>query len=319
MKRVLILGVTGQDGQLLADQLIKKGHSVLGVSRNLPNWDSNPLKLSRPTYFALDVFDYKALRDLIKDFQPSEIYNLSGESSVATSFSNVALTMNSNVIGSLNLLNAVQELRFQKKIRIFQATSSDMFGPSEVKLSEISLLAPVSPYGISKFSVYQIGKLYREEFGLWISSGILFNHESELRSTKFVFQKVIKSLVEIKQSKREVLELGNLDIRRDWGYAGDYVDAMQRCLGFDHPLDFVIATGKLHSLRNLIEKSCDYLDLSMPIESLVKIDSSLKRALDINCTWGNPENARNLLGWTASTTFDEIVAKLVRFNLKSTG
>jgi GDPmannose 4,6-dehydratase len=318
MRRVLILGVTGQDGQLLADQLIKKGDSVLGISRNLPNWASNPLKLFRPNHCILDTFDYKSLRDLIKDFQPGEIYNLSGESSVATSFSNVGSTINSNVLGTLNLLNAIHQLRLHKKTRIFQAASSEMFGPAETTLSESSLLAPVSPYGISKFSVYQICKQYREEFGLWISSGILFNHESELRSAKFVFQKVIKTLVEIKQSKREVLELGNLDVSRDWGYAGDYVDAMQRCLRFDHPRDFVIATGKLHSLRDLIQSTCEYLTLLKPIESLVRIDPSLKRVSDINCTWGNPEMARNLLGWTASTTFEEIIAKLVRFNLEST-
>ncbi len=318
MARVLILGVTGQDGQLLASQLIERGDSVLGISRNLPNWALNPLKLLRPKHCVLDTFNYKALRDLIKDFRPSEIYNLSGESSVAASFSNVAVTINSNVLGTLNLLNSIQELRLHRKVRIFQATSSDMFGPSEAKLSEFSLLAPVSPYGISKYSVYQICKQYREEFGLWISSGILFNHESELRPAKFVFQKVIKTLVEIKQNKREVLELGNLNISRDWGYAGDYVDAMQRSLKIDYPRDFVIATGKLHSLSDLVQSTYDYLGLQKPIESLVRIDQSLKRELDINCTWGNPENARNLLDWTASTTFEEIIAKLVKFNLENT-
>jgi GDPmannose 4,6-dehydratase len=248
---------------------------------------------------------------------PDEIYNLSGESSVARSFLNPTDTASSNVIGVLNLLNAVKELGIQERVRIFQASSSDMFGPSQVQLSENSHLSPKSPYGVSKFLAYKMCLQYRNQFGLWISSGILFNHESELRPEHFVFQKVIRSLVEISQGKREFLELGNLEIYRDWGYAGDYVEAMQKSLQSDNPRDYVIATGRLNSLRNVIEKTCELLGLSGAMETYVKIDPSLMRPLDIERTWGNPKLAEELLGWKARTTFEELIEKMVRVNLST--
>lgn len=317
MRRALILGVTGQDGQFLANLLLNLNYDVLGASRNLPNWRDNPLRLLRPEHKIVDVANYLNLFRLINTFMPDEIYNLSGESSVARSFLNPTDTASSNVIGVLNLLNAVKELGIQERVRIFQASSSDMFGPSQLQLSENSHLSPKSPYGVSKFLAHNMCLQYRDEFGMWVSSGILFNHESELRPQNFVFQKVIRSLVEISQGKRQFLELGNLEISRDWGYAGDYVEAMQRSLQSDNPRDYVIATGRLNSLRNVIEKTCELLGLSSAVETYVKIDPSLMRPLDIERTWGNPKRAEELLGWRARTTFEELIEKMVRSNLST--
>lgn len=317
MRRALILGVTGQDGQFLANLLLNLNYEVLGASRNLPNWRNNPLGLLRSEHKIVDVANYLDLFRLIEAFMPDEIYNLSGESSVARSFLNPTDTASSNVIGVLNLLNAVKELGIQERVRIFQASSSDMFGPSQVQLSENSHLSPKSPYGVSKFLAHKMCLQYRNQFGLWISSGILFNHESELRPEYFVFQKVIRSLVEISQGKREFLELGNLEIYRDWGYAGDYVEAMQKSLQSNNPRDYVIATGRLNSLRNVIEKTCELLGLSGAMETYVKIDPSLMRPLDIERTWGNPKLAEELLGWKARTTFEELIEKMVRVNLST--
>ena len=317
MRRALIIGVTGQDGQFLANLLLNLNYEVLGASRNLPNWRSNPLGLLRSEHKIVDVANYLDLFRLIEAFMPDEIYNLSGESSVARSFLNPTDTASSNVIGVLNLLNVVKELGIQERVRIFQASSSDMFGPSQVQLSENSHLSPKSPYGVSKFLAHKMCLQYRNQFGLWISSGILFNHESELRPEHFVFQKVIRSLVEISQGKRQFLELGNLEIYRDWGYAGDYVEAMQKSLQSDNPRDYVIATGRLNSLRNVIEKTCELLGLSGAMETYVKIDPSLMRPLDIERTWGNPKLAEELLGWKARTTFEELIEKMVRVNLST--
>ena len=317
MRRALILGVTGQDGQFLANLLLNLNYEVLGASRNLPNWRNNPLGLLRSEHKIVDVANYLDLFRLIEAFMPDEIYNLSGESSVARSFLNPTDTASSNVIGVLNLLNVVKELGIQERVRIFQASSSDMFGPSQVQLSENSHLSPKSPYGVSKFLAHKMCLQYRNQFGLWISSGILFNHESELRPEHFVFQKVIRSLVEISQGKREFLELGNLEIYRDWGYAGDYVEAMQKSLQSDNPRDYVIATGRLNSLRNVIEKTCELLGLSGAMETYVKIDPSLMRPLDIERTWGNPKLAEELLGWKARTTFGELIEKMVRVHLNN--
>ncbi len=317
MRRALILGVTGQDGQFLANLLLNLNYEVLGASRNLPNWRTNPLELLRPEHKIVDVANYLDLLRLIEAFMPDEIYNLSGESSVARSFLNPTDTASSNVMGVLNLLNVIRELGIQEQVRIFQASSSDMFGPSELQLRETSHLSPKSPYGVSKFLAHKMCLQYRDEFGIWVSSGILFNHESELRPQHFVFQKIIRSLVEISQGKRQFLELGNLEIYRDWGYAGDYVEAMQKSLQSDNPRDYVIATGRLNSLRNVIEKTCQLLGLSSAMETYVKIDPSLIRPIDIERTWGNPKLAEELLGWKASTTFEELIEKMVRVNLSN--
>jgi GDPmannose 4,6-dehydratase len=315
MKRALVLGSTGQDGQLLSDFLLKSGYEVFGASRNKPSLDINPLKLARPTHAKIDITEYQDLLKLIGDIKPQEIYNLSALSSVSSSFSNPSGAISSNVIGVLNLLNSIKNLNLQKFVKIFQPSSSDMFGPSNTKINESSPQYPKSPYGVAKLVAHQICLRYREQFGIQVSAGILFNHESELRSTRFVFQKIIRSLVEISLGRRKYIELGNLNVYRDWGYAGDHIQAMHKIMQQDDPCDYVIATGELHSLTDIIIQSCEYLSIKTEIESLVHINSMLTRPLDIERTWGDPSRINLELGWRANTSFIELIEKIVKFNL----
>jgi len=317
VRKALILGVTGQDGQFVSDYLLKLNYEVLGVSRKKPSWLVNPLSLLRPLHKCVDVANYSALKLLVGGFLPDEIYNLSGESSVANSFANPIDTANSNVLGVLNLLNAIRDLGLVETTRVFQASTSEMFGPSELQLTETSSLSPKSPYGVSKYLAHQICSIYREQYGIWVSSGILFNHESELRPKDFVFQKIIQSLVDVSLGKREFVELGNINIERDWGYAGDYVVAMHKSLQTDRPRDYVIATGCLNSLSDLILRTCDILDINTDFHSIVRINPDLIRPTDVKRTWGNPKLSELELGWKSTTTFDEIINKMVNFNLSN--
>jgi len=315
VNRALILGVSGQDGQFLADYLIRLGYTVLGVSRNKPTYDKNRLNLSRPQHFNLDITDAVGLRDLIGNFEPDEIYNLCGESSVARSYLEPANTVRVNTLGLLNILESIKALNRKNNIRIFQASSSEMFGSSGRKLNENSALLPTSPYGMSKSLSHRICAEYRERFEMWVTTGILFNHDSELHDERFVFQKVIRSLVEIKLGMRQYLELGNFNIQRDWGYAKDYVIAMHKSLQSSRPDDFVIATGKLNSLRDLVTLTSSCLKLGPDIDSLIKTSDSLIRPTDITCSWGDPSRTELELGWKAQTSFVELIEKIVNFQL----
>jgi GDPmannose 4,6-dehydratase len=315
VNRALILGVSGQDGQFLADHLIRLGYTVLGVSRNKQTDDRHGLNLSRPQHFNLDITDVVGLRDLIGNFEPDEIYNLSGESSVAKSYLEPTNTVRVNTLGLLNILESIRDLNQERNVRIFQASSSEMFGSSDHKLNEKSALLPISPYGMSKSLSHRICAEYRETFDMWVTTGILFNHESELHDERFVFQKVIKSLVEIKLGIRQYLELGNINIQRDWGYAKDYVIAMHKSLQSYRPNDFIIATGKLNSLRDLITLTISYLKIDRDIDSLIKINPNLIRPTDIARTWGDPSRTELELGWKAQTGFAELVQKIVHFRL----
>jgi GDPmannose 4,6-dehydratase len=315
MKCALVLGATGQDGQLLSNFLLKSGYTVFGVSRNNPNWSENPLKLDRPTHVKLDMTKYQQLSSLIEDIKPQEIYNLSASSSVSSSFSDPAGTTSSNVLGVLNLLNSIKNFKLEKVVKIFHPSSSDMFGSSNSQLNENSPMFPRSPYGVAKLTAHQICIQYRNEFGVQVSTGILFNHESELRSTQFVFQKIIHSLVEISLGRRKYVELGNLNIYRDWGYAGDYIKVMHKILQQAESSDYVIATGNLHSLTDIIIQSCQKLSLKRDFDSLVHIDNLLSRPLDIERTWGDPSRINLELGWKANTSFEELIEKMIKFNL----
>ena len=316
MKRALILGVTGQDGQFLSDILIREGYSVLGLSRNIPKWHLNPLNLLRPLHVIGDVSDYSSLRSVVENFQPNEIYNLSGESSVAESFRFPGETTKSVAIGAINLFNTVRELTLESKVKIFQAGSSDMFGNSSYPLTEKSAFNPKSPYAISKYVAYKVAIEYRASFGLWISNGLLFNHESELRPSHFVFPKIINSLVDVHLGKLPRITLGNLGVSRDWGYARDYAEGIYRTLRFDRPEDFVLSTGKSHSLIDIIRKGMELLEIKVSFDDLVVCDPTLIRPIDVEVSQGNSAFAKEKLGWEARTHFDELVSKMIAFSLK---
>jgi len=316
MPRALILGATGQDSQFLADFLLSKDYEVLGISRSFEPFPSNPLSLRRPLFSKTDIRSRKDLARILDDFQPDEVYNLSGESSVSRSFQNPTETVESNVLGVVNLLTTILQNPTLKDTRVFQASSAEMFGSSSSQLNELSPFNPVSPYGISKLAAHDISSTFRETFDLWISCGILFNHESEIRPASFVFQKIIASAVSVSLGRLDKLTLGNLEITRDWGYSRDYVEAMWQLLQADKPDDFVIATGEKHSLKQLVEKVFGVLGINSEIEDLVRVDLSTARPIDISCTWGDPEKIRHELGWRAPTDFSSLVEKMIEFQIK---
>jgi len=313
MPRALILGATGQDGQFLADLLLSKNYEVLGVSRSNNPFKENPLFLRRPAFKPVDISNATVLKNVLDDFNPDEIYNLAGESSVSRSFKQPSETVESNVVGVVNLLTTVMQNPNLRHTRVFQASSAEMFGSSSAQLNELSPFNPVSPYSLSKLAAHKISQSFRQNFGTWVACGILFNHESELRPSSFVFQKIITAAVAISKGETSILTLGNLDIFRDWGYSRDYVEAMWKMLQAETPDDYIVATGKKHSLRELIELTFAYLNLDIDFESLIKLDPSLSRPLDVEITWGDPSKIREKLGWNTSTDFCSLIKKMVDF------
>jgi GDPmannose 4,6-dehydratase len=316
MPRALILGATGQDGQFIADFLVGKGYEVVGVSRAKKPFNTNPLGLRRPSFKSVDIRRVSELSNLLMEFEPNEIYNLAGESSVSRSFDDPTQTIESNVVGLVNLLTVLVNNPKLHSTKVFQASSAEMFGSSNEPLNENSLFKPVSPYSISKLAAHKICNSYRESFSLWISCGILFNHESELRPETFVFQKIITSALAISRKEASSMTLGNLDISRDWGYSKEYVEAMWLILQADNPKDYVVATGTSHSLRDLIELVFKNLQIKGDLDEFVKIDSSFARPTDVKSTVGDPRKIETDLGWKAKTSFEELVDILVRHQLK---
>lgn len=313
MPRALILGVTGQDGQFLADLLLEKKYEVVGIARAPRAFLMNPLSLRRPIFKSMDILETNELSKIIQDFDPDEIYNLAGESSVSNSFENPSSTIKSNVVGVVNLLNCVRKFSKTKKIRLFQASSAEMFGSSNEQLNELSNFNPKSPYAFSKLAAHQICQLFRKDYAQWISCGILFNHESELRPENYVFKKVISSAVAISKGKLKKIKLGNIDIRRDWGYSRDYVEAMWLILQAETPDDFVIATGEQHSLKDLLHLTLNQLGISSAIDEFVELDVTLKRPADIESTWGDPDKIKKGLGWSANIDFENLISKIIRY------
>jgi GDPmannose 4,6-dehydratase len=316
MPRALILGATGQDGQFIADFLVGKGYEVVGVSRAKKPFNTNPLGLRRPSFKSVDIRRVLELSNLIMEFEPNEIYNLAGESSVSRSFEDPTQTIESNVVGLVNLLTVLVNNPKLHSTKVFQASSAEMFGSSNEPLNENSPFKPVSPYSISKLAAHKICNSYRENFGLWISCGILFNHESELRPETFVFQKIITSALAISRKEASSMTLGNLEISRDWGYSKEYVEAMWLILQADNPKDYVVATGTSHSLRDLIELVFTNLQIKGSVDEFIKIDPSFTRPTDVESTVGDPRRIETDLGWKAKTSFEELVDILVRHQLK---
>lgn len=311
MRKALICGISGQDGAYLSEFLLSKGYEVFGGSRDATTNNFGNLKrlniFNQVQLVSINLTDFRSTLQTINKIRPDEIYNLSGQSSVGLSFDQPIETFESICIGTLNLLEAI---RFcDTSIKFYNAGSSECFGNSPDEMcDENTLFKPKSPYGIAKASAHWQVVNYREAYNLFTVNGILFNHESPLRPERFVTQKVIKAVTEIAAGKLKKLEVGNIDIVRDWGWAPDYVQAMWLMLQQEIPNDFVISTGKGHSLKEFISMAFNCVHLDM--EDYLTINQSLFRPTDLQCVVGNPQKAREILGWSSNHDLEWIVNEM---------
>lgn len=337
MKKALITGITGQDGSYLAELLLEKGYEVHGLIRrssSINTWRidhlyNNPLVLDKRLFLHYgDLTDSTSLFNIIKTIMPDEIYNLAAQSHVRVSFEIPEITAQIDALGTLKLLEIIKSLGEFKKIRLYQASTSELYGKvQEVPQSETTPFYPRSPYGVAKLYGFWIIKNYREAYNLFACNGILFNHESERRGFNFVTRKITLGLANIKLGKQNTLFVGNLDAKRDWGHAKEYVEAMWLMLQQEKPEDFVIATGETHSVREFIEASCKELGIKLRwvgtgineigVEEetgkvIVKIDEKYFRPTEVDLLIGNPEKAKKVLGWEAKTKFQDLVKMMVR-------
>ncbi|HEX3156117.1 MAG TPA: GDP-mannose 4,6-dehydratase [Candidatus Angelobacter sp.] len=341
LKRALITGVTGQDGSYLAEFLLQKGYEVHGIRRRSSSFNTGRIDhlIQDPhapgCRFFLhygDMTDYGSLKRTIQMVEPDEVYNLAAQSHVAVSFEQPEYTVESDALGPLRMLEAIRGLGLQGKSRFYQASTSEMFGKAqEVPQSETTAFYPRSPYGIAKLYAHWIVVTYRETYGMYACSGILFNHESPVRGETFVTRKIVRALTRIQLGAQDCLYLGNLDAKRDWGHARDYVEAMWLMLQQDRPEDYVIATGKQHSVRDFVCAVSQRLGIDLRWkgtgqdetafdnatgERIVAIDPRYLRPAEVENLLGNAAKAREKLGWTPRTTFDELVDEMVREELK---
>ncbi|HWF93992.1 MAG TPA: GDP-mannose 4,6-dehydratase [Xanthobacteraceae bacterium] len=309
----LIIGGTGQDGAYLAHFLLGKGYRVHATSRDaalarLDGLDALGIR-DQVTVHSMSPIDCHSVAQVIEAVAPREIYNLAGPSSVALSFSQPAETLESIVLGTLNMLEVLRHVGSQ--VRFYNAGSSESFGDTGTRAADESTIArPKSPYGVAKAAATSLVTNYRESYGLFASSGLLFNHESPLRPNRFVTRKVTQAAARIARGSPERLALGNLAIRRDWGWAPDFVEAMWRMLQRNEPDDFVIASGTAHSLEEFVAAAFGQVGLNW--RDHVEHDPALTRPSDIMCSLGDPTKAAKLLGWRPTVAFPEIVARMIR-------
>lgn len=311
MKRALICGVAGQDGSYLAKLLLGKGYEVIGTSRDaMITSFSNLHKLgiaAEVQTTSMAINDFRSVLSTVQRYQPNEIYNLSGQTSVALSFEQPVEAMESISGGVLNILEV---LRFiERPIRFYNAGSSECYGETNVNgATEETIFNPRSPYAVAKSSAYWLLKNYRESYNIFACTGILFNHESPLRPERFVTQKIVRSAARIARKVQSRLELGNIDVYRDWGWAPDYVDAMWKMLQLDLPADFVISTGESHSLEEFVSCAFDYFNLNW--KDYVTFNNQLRRPSDIHRSCGNPAKARKVLNWETKKQFKDLIESM---------
>jgi GDPmannose 4,6-dehydratase len=314
-KRAIITGITGQDGSYLAELLLSKGYEVFGTVRraSAPNyWRIQPL-LDKVTIKPADLLDQLSIIRLVDDVRPHEFYNLAAMSFVPASWDQPMLTGEFNAQGVTRVLEAIRHV--DPSIRIYQASSSEMFGKvREVPQTELTPFYPRSPYGVSKVFAHYITVNYRESYNLFAVSGMLFNHESPRRGLEFVTRKVTDAVARIKLGVQDTLMLGNLDAKRDWGFAGDYVQAMWLMLQQETPDDFVIATGISHSVRDLVEIAFHHAGLDW--NKHVKLDPALIRPAEVEHLIGDSSKARQQLGWTPTVDFSGLVKMMVDADLQ---
>ena len=341
MKKALITGITGQDGAYLAEFLLGKKYEVHGIKRRSSSFNTSRVdhlyidpheKNVRFFMHYGDLTDATNLIRIIQEVQPDEIYNLAAQSHVQVSFETPEYTANSDALGALRILEAIRILGMESKTRFYQASTSEMFGKvHEIPQKETTPFYPRSPYGAAKVYAYWITVNYREAYGMFACNGILFNHESPIRGETFVTRKITRGVARIKAGLQDVLYLGNLDSKRDWGFAKDYVEAMWLMLQMDAPRDFVIATGEAHSVREFVELAFREVGKEIVWEgsgigeigkdaetgnALVKVDANYFRPTEVEFLLGDPAKARGELGWKPSISFQELVRLMVQEDLK---
>jgi GDPmannose 4,6-dehydratase len=334
MKRALITGITGQDGAYLAEFLLKKGYEVYGLYRrsSTPNfWRLDALGVTQKVKLVEgDLLDQTSLMKAVEISEPDEVYNLAAQSFVALSWKEPLYTSEVTGLGVLKALEAIKSVN--SKIKFYQASSSEMFGKvQEIPQKETTPFYPRSPYGVAKVFGYWTTVNYRESYNMFTCNGILFNHESPLRGEEFVTRKVTKGIAEIKKGIRDYIELGRLDAKRDWGFAGDYVEAMWLMLQQDKPDDYVIATGETHTVREFVElafkeagidivwKGSGLTEVGRDKNSgktLVKVSEQFYRPAEVEILIGDPSKARETLGWQPKVNFKELVKMMVKADLK---
>ncbi|WP_372629539.1 GDP-mannose 4,6-dehydratase [Cohnella sp.] len=335
-RRALITGITGQDGAYLAEFLLSKGYEVHGIKRRASSFNTDRIDHlyqdphEEDIRFVLhygDMTDSTNIIRIVQEVQPDEIYNLAAQSHVHVSFDTPEYTANADGIGTLRLLEAIRILGLSEKVKFYQASTSELYGKvQEIPQSETTPFYPRSPYAAAKLYSYWITVNYREAYNMFACNGILFNHESPVRGETFVTRKITRAVARIKYGLQDSLYLGNLDSKRDWGYAGDYVEAMWLMLQHSSPEDFVIATGETHSVREFIE--CAFRIVDIPIKwhgegvnevgldavtgkILVRIDPKYYRPTEVDLLIGNPSKAKKLLGWEPKIAFHELITMMV--------
>jgi len=349
MKKALITGVTGQDGAYLSEFLLNKGYEVHGIKRRSSSFNTERIEHLfldphvEDSNFYLhygDMTDSLNLINLINKIKPDEIYNLAAQSHVKVSFDLPEYTANVDALGTLRLLEAIRSLELEKKVKIYQASTSELYGKvQEIPQTETTPFYPRSPYGVAKLYAFWITKHYREAYNIFASNGILFNHESPLRGETFVTRKITRGLARILNNIDDCLYLGNLNAKRDWGHAKDYIEMMWLILQHDKPDDWVIATGETYSIRDFLKKCFNYLEMEVEFigtnkdehvvvkksnlnfknldgKTIVRIDKNYFRPTEVDLLVGDPSKAKTILGWKPKYNIDDLVKEMIDSDLK---
>jgi GDPmannose 4,6-dehydratase len=341
-KRALITGITGQDGALLAELLLSKGYEVHGIRRRTSSfntWRIDHLyrdwhdKNAKLFLHYGDMLDSLSLTHLLRKIEPDEIYNLAAQSHVHVSFQTPEYTANVDGLGALRLLEAVRLLGMEDRVRVYQASTSELYGlVQETPQTEKTPFYPRSPYGVAKMFAFWITVNYREAYGFHASNGILFNHESPIRGETFVTRKIVRAVAAIKNGTQDCLYLGNIHSKRDWGHARDFVEGMWRILQQDEPDDYVLATGETHSVKEFVDKSFDYAGMKIEWNGsgldevgvdvgsgrvVVRIDPEFFRPSEVDLLLGDATKAKEKLGWVATTSFEGLVEDMMEAELKT--
>jgi GDPmannose 4,6-dehydratase len=338
-KKVLITGITGQDGSYLARFLLKKGnYEVHGVKRRSSSFNTARIDdlINNSSVYENDLFlhfgdmtDSISLNRIVNDVKPDEIYNLAAQSHVHVSFETPEYTANSDAMGALRLLEAIRQSGIEKTTKFYQASTSEMFGNAAHPQSELTSFMPNSPYATSKLFAYWITRNYRDAYGIFASNGILFNHESPLRGETFVTRKIVRGLVALSQGEKKTIYLGNLNAKRDWGDAEEFVELMWKMMQLKYPTDLVISTGRSVSVREFINMVAEALEIKLKWAGTgleesaflldgtpaVKISRAYFRPLEVNCLVGDSSLARQLLDWKPQKTLEELIEKMVTYEM----